>query len=96
MSLDRKDARAKFDCDYHAKLALLADVDGLDMAEFIERAVCKEIDSRVHAATVIAERLARLGTSGNCRDCPGAAGNTVTGSPYGVPTTTPAAPRGSR
>lgn len=68
MSLDRKDVRFKLDPNTHAGLAVLADVDQLDIAEWVERVVTQEVKRRVHAATVVAERAARLGISGSGRE----------------------------
>lgn len=74
MALERKDIRAKLDPDMHAALTVLCDVDGLDIGEFVERVLCREIADRVHAAKVVAERTARLGISGNGREFQGGAG----------------------
>jgi hypothetical protein len=68
MSLERKDVRFKLDPEVHADLADLCDVDGLDLAEFCERVVGEAVRSRVHAATVLAERVARRGKAGNFRE----------------------------
>lgn len=75
MSLERKDIRAKLDPDLHAALTVLCEVDGLDIGEFVEAVVCRVIRDRVHAATVIADRTARLGITGNRRESPGMSGN---------------------
>ena len=77
MSLERKDVRFKLDPDTHADLADLCDVDGLDLAEFCENVVADAVRSRVHAATVLAERVARRGKTGSSRErdpSPGDAG----------------------
>lgn len=74
MSLDRKDIRAKLDPDTHAALQVLCEVDQLDIGEFVERELVKVIYERVHAATLIAERTARLGITGNRRESQGRAG----------------------
>ena len=65
MSEPRKDIRAKLDPDMHTALSVLADVEGIDMGEFIEREIVRVIRDRCHAASVIAERLHGLGISGN-------------------------------
>ncbi len=75
MALDRKDVRAKLDPDLHAALVVLAEVDALDLAEFIERELVRVIRERCHAANVIAERTARLGITGNDRESQGTVGN---------------------
>jgi len=74
MSLERKDIRAKLDPDAHAALQVLCEVDQLDIGEFIERELVRVIYERVHAATVIAERTARLGITGNRRESEGTPG----------------------
>ncbi len=74
MALERKDIRAKIDPDLHAALTVLCEVDGLDIGEFVEREVVRVIRERVHAATLIAERTARLGISGSGRERPGTHG----------------------
>lgn len=71
MSLDRKDIRAKLDHDMHHALSVLADVDQLDMGEWVERVLVREIERRVHEATVIADRIQRLGKAGNFKAGPG-------------------------
>lgn len=67
MALDRKDIRAKLDQDVHAALLVLAEIDQVDIGEFVERELVLVIKRRVHEATVIAERTARLGISGKSR-----------------------------
>jgi len=58
----------------HNALTILADVDSLDIGEWIERELVRVIHERVHAATVIAERAARLGITGNRRENAGTSG----------------------
>jgi len=72
--LERKDIRAKLDPDMHAALTVLCEVDQLDIGEFVEKLLVREVRERVHAATVIAERCTRLGISGNRREQPGGNG----------------------
>lgn len=74
MSLERKDVRAKLDADLHSALSVLCDVDGCDLGEFIERELVRVIVKRCHAASVIAERTASLGITGNAREKPGVGG----------------------
>lgn len=74
MALERKDIRAKLDPDMHAALTVLCDVDGCDLGEFVERELVRVIVKRCHAATVIAERTARLGISGSGRETAGTSG----------------------
>jgi len=75
MSLDRKDVRAKLDADDHHNLSVLADVDGVDIGEWVESVLVREIAKRVHAATVIAARAARPGKTGTGKEKPGIAGS---------------------
>jgi hypothetical protein len=58
MSLERKDIRAKLAPDMHAALTVLAEVDRLDIGEWIERELCRVIVDRVHAANVISRACA--------------------------------------
>lgn len=74
MALERKDIRAKLNPDMHEALSVLCDVDGCDLGEFIERELVRVIVKRCHAASVIAERTARLGISGNSRESQGTGG----------------------
>lgn len=71
MALERKDIRAKLDADTHAALVVLAEVDQVDIGEFVEREMVRVIRDRVHAASVIADRTARLGISGITRESRG-------------------------
>lgn len=68
MALERKDIRAKLDPDMHADLVDLCEVEGIELGEFVEREVIAAIERRVHAATLIVERRARRGKSGNRRE----------------------------
>lgn len=68
MSLDRKDVRLKLDAVDHAGLALIAEVDGKDIAEWVEAEVVRRVRERIHAATVIADAAKRLGLTGSGRD----------------------------
>jgi uncharacterized protein YqfA (UPF0365 family) len=73
MSLERKDIRAKIDPDYHAALLVLCEADHVDLGEFVERELRRVIEQRVHAASLIAARTARLGITGNGRELQGIA-----------------------
>ena len=74
IALDRKDIRAKLDPDVHAALTVLCDVDGCDLGEFVERELVRVIVKRCHAASVIAERTARLGITGKTSGIAGRSG----------------------
>lgn len=75
MALERKDVRFKLDPEQHQALTVLADVDGVDIGEWVEGVVWREVERRVHVAKVIASRTARLGKSGKNRDNPGDVGS---------------------
>ncbi len=64
MSLERKDVRFKLQPDTHQGLSVLADVAGMDIAEWCEAVISKEVAKQVHEASVIHERTSRLGISG--------------------------------
>ena len=64
MSLERQDARTKLDPDVHAALVAICDVDGVTIAEYIERLLVPVIAARIRDATVLAARLTALGISG--------------------------------
>lgn len=68
MALDRKDVRAKLDPDWHSALTVLAEIDGVDLGEFIERELIRVITRRVHDAKIVAERTSRLGIAGSGRE----------------------------
>ena len=71
MSLERKDLRLKLDPDVHAGLLLLADTDGVELNECAERVLAEYVRSRIHKATLIATKAARLGLTGNAGDASG-------------------------
>ena len=68
MSLDRQDVRAKLCHLKHSQLKAIAEVDNRDIGEIIEEVMCAWIDRRVHDATVLAQKIDRLGKPGNSRD----------------------------
>jgi hypothetical protein len=74
MSLERKDVRFKVAAEMHQALTVLAEVSQVDIGEFVETLVVREVAKRVHEASVIHERTARLGIAGNVREFPGAPG----------------------
>lgn len=77
MSLERKDVRFKMDPDAHAALSVLADTAGVDIGEFVENVVEREVIRRVHEARVVADRTARLGIAGSSRDGAGKTGRAL-------------------
>lgn len=68
MSLDRKDIRAKLEADMHRALVRLAEAEGLDIGEFIERELLIVIRREVHRAMFIASGLQDLGKTGSSRE----------------------------
>lgn len=76
MSLERKDAKPRFDPDDHALITTLAEIDGMTISEWIAEAAIAAMRRRVHDATVVADTLARLGKAGKSRETLGAAGKT--------------------
>lgn len=71
--LERKDVRLKLEPDAHAALAVIAEIDQLDMGEWCERVIVAEIGRRLHAASVIAQKMDRLGILGKTGELPGIA-----------------------
>lgn len=67
MSLDRKDLRVKLDAEVHAQLVAVAEVDQVDMAEYVERLIAADVAHRFHKATLLVQKAARLGLAGNVR-----------------------------
>lgn len=61
MSLERKDVRLYLDAEVHEALAVLADLGRQEIKELAEQIITAEVIRRVHAATVVAEKTARLG-----------------------------------
>lgn len=57
MSLDRKDLRVYFSPEVHSALLTLADVDRMEPAKLAEQVLEQWVVDRVHAATVIAQRV---------------------------------------
>lgn len=74
MSLERKDVRFKLHPDMHQALTVLAETAQVDIGEFCEMLVQREVVRRVHEASVIHERTARLGITGIGRESSGASG----------------------
>lgn len=75
MALDRKDVRFKMSPDLHQALTVLAECAQVDIGEFVELIVQREVVRRVHEASVISDRTARLGISGSDREPQGIAGS---------------------
>ena len=71
MALDRKDFRGKLDPSWHEMMRAVADAEGVGDGEWIEALILRELKSRVHAASVIADAARRLGISAPGRETPG-------------------------
>ena len=74
MSLERKDVRFKLAPDMHQALTVLAECAQVDIGEFVELVVQREVVRRVHEASLIHERTARLGLAGISRESAGTTG----------------------
>lgn len=70
MSLERKDVRFKLAPEMHQALTVLADCAQVDIGEFVELIIQREVVRRVHEASVIAEKTSRLGITGSLRESP--------------------------
>lgn len=75
MSLERKDVRFKIAPDLHQALTVLAEVAQVDIGEFVEQVVHREIMRRCHEASVIHDKTARLGITGSLGEKPGISGS---------------------
>lgn len=73
--LDRKDFRGKLDPKWHELMRAVADAEGVGDGEWIEALIVRELQRKVHVATVIASAARRAGIAGNAGESPGIAGN---------------------
>jgi hypothetical protein len=73
--LERKDFRGKLDPRWHELMRAVADADGVGDGEWIEALIVRELQKRVHAASLIDAAARRAGISGNDRESPGMSGN---------------------
>lgn len=64
MALERKDIRAKLDPDDHAALVRIANADGVDIGELIERELVRYIREQLHRANLIVGPNGGAGKSG--------------------------------
>jgi len=67
VSLERKDVRCKLDAEWHEALLAVCDRDRLDIGEFVEGLLVRELGARIHAAILDADSLLRLGITGKIR-----------------------------
>lgn len=75
MGLERKDVRFKLGAEMHQAVTVLAEVAQVDIGEYIESLVQREVLKRIHEASVISTRTSRLGISGIGRESPGTSGS---------------------
>jgi hypothetical protein len=75
MCLDRKDVRFKLAAEMHEALTVLAECEQVDIGEYVETVMRREIKRRLHEASLIHDRTARLGITGSGRESPGFAGS---------------------
>jgi hypothetical protein len=68
MSIERKDVRAKLDPELHAALVEICNLDGIEIAEYIERLLVPAIRARCSGAIELSKRLQRAGFSGSGRE----------------------------
>lgn len=74
MPLERKDVRFKLAPEMHQARTVLAECAQVDIGEFVELVVQREVIRRVHEASVIADKTSRLGITGNLRETQGVTG----------------------
>jgi hypothetical protein len=74
MSLERKDVRFKMAPEVHQALSVLAEISQVDIGEFCELLIQREVVRRVHEANVISDRTARLGITGKSQEQQGVIG----------------------
>ena len=60
MSLERVDARTKLDHDVHAALVAICEIDGVTIAEFIERLLVPVVEDRLVKARLLVKCTERI------------------------------------
>lgn len=68
MALERKDVRAKLDEEWHRALGVVSDADRLDIGEWVEELIVRELKRRIHDAHAIAAATQHLGKIGKTRE----------------------------
>lgn len=68
MALERKDVRAKLDEEWHRALVVVSEADTLDIGEWVEELIVRELKRRVHDAHAIAAATQHLGKTGTERE----------------------------
>ena len=68
MALEKKDVRAKLDPAWHGALAFEAEADGMDIGEWIEHLILRELKQRGDDSIRRAAVWERLGISGKSRE----------------------------
>ena len=63
MALARKDVRTVVDPEIHSGLTVFAEIDGVTVAEYVEKLITADISKRVSDATLAVDRLRNLGIS---------------------------------
>lgn len=63
MALPRKDVRALVEPEIHSGLTVFAEIDGVTVAEYVERLISADISKRVRDASLAVERLRAAGIS---------------------------------
>lgn len=71
MSLERKDVRLKLDHDIHAAAKAIAETEGMEITEWVETVINGVINKRVHAASLVVDRLVASGSLARFRESQG-------------------------
>lgn len=71
MSLPRKDIRTYLDSDIHEALSHIADLEHLELQEFVERELVRIVRSKLHEASELHRLTAHLGLTRNQPELPG-------------------------
>lgn len=66
--IERKDVRAKLDPELHADLCDICEIDGIDIADFIEALLIPAIRKRCVDASELHARRERRGINGKNRE----------------------------
>jgi len=63
MAIPRKDVRAVVEPEIHSGLTVFAEIDGVTVAEYVEKLITVDISKRVRDATLAADKLRSAGIS---------------------------------
>lgn len=68
MGLPRRDVRAKVDDDVHRDLVACCNLDGVDIAEYIEKLIVRDVKKRIGDAIELVKRAQRSGQTETRRE----------------------------